>query len=233
MKKIIAMVLAATALPLMAAEVSFEDNTVSAEGYATLYVLPDMAVINFTIEVREPRMGNLFKEAMAHVEELSKELDKLGVKEPLVTEGSGSIYSELDWESERLEHELSIGMRCVVTDLDMLDKVVGMIYELPSKTPDRKVSFYDIMCTVKDPSVYSSQLQEKAFEEAKETAEQAAAAHGRSIGDLIRYSYSPPWTGYMWGPQEAWEFDAEDVGGASVLPRIAVSYSVIVAYELQ
>ncbi|MBN2379445.1 SIMPL domain-containing protein [candidate division WOR-3 bacterium] len=233
MKKVTAVVLAVAALHLVAAEVSIQDNAVSAEGYANLYVLADMAVINFTVEIREPQMSKLFSEAMKLAEELSGELSKLGIKQPLVTEGSGSIYSELDWESERMEHELSINLRCIIDDIGMLDKVVETIYQIPGKTPGRKISFYDVMYTLKDPSIYLEQLQKKALADARLKAQLVVQAYERSIGDIIKFSDSAPWTGYMWGPQGGFELDAEDMGGSSRLPRVAVGYSIMVTYELK
>jgi len=232
-KKYTLLTLILAIIPIYAAEISFVDSTVSAEGFATAYVLPDMAVINFTLEIRESRMGNLFNQAMKVAEGLSAELKKAGVEEPLTIEGGGSIYSELDWQSERIEHELSVNLRCVVEDLGKLDKAVDIIYAYPSDEPGQKTSFYDVTYGVKDPSIYLDELSGKAIADAREDANTLAQAHGKTLGDIIVLSESPPWVGYSWGYTSEWDFSAEDLAGSSKLPRVSVGYSVMVTYELK
>lgn len=230
-RRILAFLFVAAVLPLFAADVSFEGHTVSVSGHASLLVPPDAAIISFTLEVREPVMANIARKANDLAAELSGELSKAGVQSPLVQDGSADIYSELNWESQRLEYVLSLRLRCVLEDLSRLDKVLKVLESPPSKGPGMKISYYGINYTCKDPTAYLARLREKAMNDAGTKAEKAAASHGLKLGKLLDWSDSDPTAGYMWGTYGEWDFSAEDAGGKNPLPRVTLGYDVQVIYE--
>ncbi len=224
----------AAVLPLFAADVSFEGHTVSVNGHASLLVLPDAATVEFSIEIRASDMSKIIAKANDLTAEITKELRKAGVDQPLIQSGPADIYSELNYESQRLEHVYGLRLDCAVDDLSKVDDILVVLAATSSESEDSKISSYTVNYFVKDPSVYLPQLQEMALADAKTKAEQTAAAHGLKAGEILNSDHTEPYSGYLsvWDPYSSWDFSAKDMGGKSSLPRVPLAYEISATFKL-
>ena len=232
MKRFIPLLLIAAVL--FAADVSMEDSTLYVTGRASILVLPDAAAAEFGIEIREIDVENITTLAHDMVASIAKEFGKAGIDQPIIQQGPADIYTELNWESQRVEYVYGLRLNCAVDDLSKVDKLLGILASASSKTEGSRISSYTINYFVKDPEQYVEKLHEMAMTDAKAQAQKAASAHGLKLGELKYSSQSEPFTGYMsvWDPYTSWDFDAEDLGGKSTLPRVALGYEISATFKL-
>jgi len=219
---------------LSAAQIYLADSTAYVTGKSSILVLPDAATVEFSIEIRESDMSKIIAKSTDLTAEITKELRKAGIDQPLIQSGPVDIYSELNWESQRLEYVYGLRLDCAVDDLSKVDDILVVLAATSSESEGSKISSYTVNYFVKDPSVYLPQLQEMALADAKTKAEQAAAAYGLKAGEILDSNYSEPYSGYLsvWDPYSSWDFSAKDMGGKNSLPRVALAYEISATFKL-
>ncbi|MBA7665011.1 hypothetical protein ES703_73077 [subsurface metagenome] len=232
MKKVLPFLLLAAALS--AAQIYLADSTAYVTGKSSILVLPDAATVEFRIEIRESDMSKVIAKANDLTAEITKELRKAGVDQPLIQSGPADIYTELNWESQRLEHVYGLRLDCAVDDLSKVDDILVVLAATSSESEGSRISSYTVNYFVKDPSVYLPELQKMALADAKTKAEQASAAHGLKAGEILDSNYSEPYSGYLsvWDPYLSWDFSAKDMGGKNPLPRVALVYEISATFKL-
>jgi uncharacterized protein YggE len=231
-RRILALLFFASALP--AAQIYLADSTAYVTGKSSILVLPDAATVEFSIEIRAGDMSKVIAKSNDLIAEITKELRKAGVDQPLIHSGPADIYTELNWESQRLEHVYGLRLDCAVDDLSKVDDILVVLATASSESEDSKISSYTVNYFVKDPSVYLPRLQEMALARAKTKAEQAAAAYGLKAGEILNSDHTEPYSGYLsvWDPYSSWDFSAKDMGGKSSLPRVALAYEISATFKL-
>ena len=233
MKKILAIAFVLVSLPLWGENVTTTDTSVTSSAQSSIFVMPDAATIDFSIEIRQSKVDNIMARADEVMTQIKKGLEKQGFKYPLAYAGNMSLYSELDYQSNQLQYKLTVYLRCVVEDLSVLNKALDMIVTPYINDPDVKSYISGISYIVKNPAVYYPELREKALATAKTDAENEALALGAKLGDPIYFSESAPLPGdYMYYPYSGWRFDTQDKAQGTPLPRILVTYDVYVTYLL-
>jgi uncharacterized protein YggE len=231
-RRILAFLLFATALPLGAANVYLGDSTVSVDGYALLMVLPDAAVLNFRIEVRDPELARIVNKANDFAKGIGAELRKAGIALPVVQNAMGDIYSEFNYEAQRMEYQYGLRMQVEIEDLGLLQKALKVLQDAPSTPEGLKIGYYEINYTLKDPYAYLSDLSQKAIEDAKKDAEKAASASGMKLGELISVGYGRPGLGYSWDPYMDLGASPQDMVGKDPSPRLLLRYEISATYKL-
>jgi uncharacterized protein YggE len=222
------------AVALYGAQISFEANTVSVMGVSSVLVLADAANVEFRVEIRETDMSRFTGKANELSAEITKELRKIGIDHPLIQNGPADIYTELNWESQRLEYLYGIRLGFPIEDISKVDQVLAILASASSKSQGSKLSSYVVNYFLKDPGIYLPKLQEMALADAEAKAAQAASAHGLNVGELTDCGESAPYANYLpvWDPYSSWDFATQDLGGKSTLPRVALGYNISATFKL-
>lgn len=231
MKRFIAVLMLAAVLPVWAASISFEDNTVSVTSEASMYVEPEVATVDFYLKVTSSDPQHITGKARNAAEELYADLKRTGVTEPLVQGSAMDIYTDVDWNTQRPSYQLTLSLRCVVDDLGDLDKVIEKITDQDFSSPDVSSALSMITYSVRDIETYREQLVDLALENAGAKAQAAAAELGRGIGDMVYFDGGEPLSDYMWYPYYPWQYSTQDMGRGDA-PRIMIGFSVSATYEL-
>jgi len=232
-RKALAILTIAGLVPLAAAEVSFKDNSVTGTGHASVLMLADVAIIGMTVEITATEMAGITAKATEAVSKLGAELVKAGVSKPLIYNGSGTLFGQINYDSQRLEYKHTFNVACALDNLSLVDKVLAIIESETGDSP-AKISVTEINYTLKDIKPYIAELREKALKEARAEAEETARAYGKSVGELvtaIETSYTANYLTY--NPPYTFDFNAEDMDSKSTLPRTTVGIDVVATYELK
>ncbi len=232
-RKTLAVLAIAGLMPLLGVEVSFKDKTVSGTGHVSVLVLPDAATIGLSIEITSTQTGGITAKSSEALGKLGDELAKAGVKIPLIYNGSGTLYGQLNYDSQRFEYKYSYSVGCALDDLSLVEKVLAVIDKYSGDSPV-KVTVTAIDYTLKDFKPYLAELREKALKKAAQEAGEAARAYGKSLGELMTVSETPYTANYLaYTPPYTFDFNAQDKAAKSNLPRTTVGIDVIATYELK
>ena len=164
-------------------------------GNGTISVAPDLAMLDFGVDVSAPNVSEANSEASTAMDAIVKALKARGVKDADIQTSRYSIYPRYDYIEEekdgiRTSREVLVGYRVrnnATVKLRDLDAVGEVIDEVVTAGGDN-VRISDISFTLEDPKPKMAELREMAVADAKAKAEHLAELSEVSVGRLIYIS---------------------------------------------
>ena len=252
MKKIAAILIAAAAVIATAAVVTMDRSEASASpearlsavergapsaygsdgtgiwvsGEGTIMVAPDLAMLDFGVEVSAPNVSEANGQASMAMDAIVEALKARGVKDEDIQTSRFSIYPRYDYVEEEADgifrsREVLVGYRVrnsATVKLRDLDAVGEVIDEVVMAGGDN-VRISDISFTLEDPKPKMAELREMAVADAKAKAEHLAELSDVTVGRLIYISEGAS------GPSVR-GFAESDFGYAYAMPAAARAPSI-------
>lgn len=199
---------------------------VSGEG--TLSLPPDLARLDFGVEVSAPTVSEANEQAATAMDAVIAVLKERGVKDEDIQTSRFSVYPRYNYVEEekdgiRSSKEVLTGYRVnnratvKLRDLDEIGEVIDEVVEAGGDV----VRISNISFTLEDPKPRMAELREMAVADAKVKAEHLAELSEVSVGRLIYISEgaaSPSVSGFA---RESLDFAFARSAAASVAPSVS------------
>lgn len=215
-------------------------NVISAQGYSSLEVSPDLVTIYFNIETK----GTTAKEANSAnsviLEEFNTALILVGIEKSNIQTLGLNVYEDTAWENNKLvskgfkaSHQLKIVLNTSESSLiaDVIDAGVNS---------GALLSYINFELTPAKQSEYKAEALRLAGEDAKLQATAMAEGVGKNLGRLVSVStsdfYYQPWNIYSSrsGDMAAYDVAEAKLAVTNIVPGSQdVSARVTVAYKIR
>ena len=206
--------------------------SVSAEGKIT--TKPDIALINLSVVTQSKTVKAVTQDGNVKMTQVIDAVKKLGIKSEDITSSQYNLYPDYvypDKQSPRISgYSLNQQIQVKVRDLTSVDDVLDAGINAGAN------QIGQLTFDIDDPSGVKKQAREKAFETAKEKAQEMAKAAGVKLGRVVTFSednnyYQPVYANYS---MKAMDSAAGAVPAPSIEPGSKdVSLSVSVTYEIE
>jgi uncharacterized protein YggE len=205
-------------------------STVYVDGVGNVVTTPDTASVVIGVNIIEKTLGAAQEKASSQMAAVIEALKAAGIEEKDIqtTNFSVSILQDYDTngnpttiEGFQVSNQVTVTVRDLAKLGDLLDQVVA----------NGANSIYGISFYVNDPSAAESQARKLAVENAKQKADELAAAAGMTVGKVLSIaetsSYYPMPSGYARAEAAAMDASTPIQTGSTT-----ISISVTVTYEL-
>jgi len=204
--------------------------TVSAEGKVN--AKPDIAVISLSVVTQGKTVKTVTQEGNVKMTAVIEAVKKLGVDAKDITSTQYNLYPQYIYpenQSPRLSgYNLNQDITVKVRDLEKVEDV------LDSGIAAGANQVGQLSFDIDDPSGLKKEARAKAFETAKEKAEEMANAAGVKLGRVVTFSED---TGYQQPAYANYSMDmmakAESAGAAIEPGSKEMNISVSVTYEIE
>ena len=204
---------------------------VTGEGKVT--VVPDLAILNLGVEAQETTVAEAHRQAVTAMNDVVKELDRLGVAEKDIKTQHFSIFPVRRFENNR---EILIGYRVSNTVTVKIREVddTGTIIDAVTRAGGDLTRINSDTFNVDDPSQYHKEARGKAMANAEAKAEQLADLADVRLGDPTYISESG---GFMPVPPPIYRGFAEAAAPAITTPispgETEIRLTVQVTYSIK
>lgn len=204
---------------------------VTGEGKVT--VVPDVAILNLGVEAQETTVAEAHRLAATAMDDVVKELDRLGVTKKDIKTQHFSIFPVRRFENNR---EILVGYRVNNTVTVKIREVddTGTIIDAVARAGGDLTRINSISFTVDDPSQYHEEARGKAMADAEAKAEQLADLADVRLGDPTYISESG---GFMPVPSPIYRGFAEAAAPAPTTPispgETEIRLTVQVTYSIK
>lgn len=171
-------------IPLSISQVTTEKQTafnVQAEG--KVVAVPDTATISLGVQINKPTVEEAQKEANEKINNVTKELKKIGIGDNDIKTSDYRIYPNYNYRSGRKidSYNINIRLEVKVKDFEKISEVIDKATALGAN------QIGDLEFIIDDEKLEELKMEarEKAIKKAKKKAEQIARAGGLRIGKLI------------------------------------------------
>ncbi len=158
-------------------------STVSVSGSGEITVEPDMATVQFGVEINGENAQETMSEASNCINNIIASVMANGVKEEDITTSNLSLYQSYVYDDngnrEKLIYTAYHNVEVKIYDIDSAGKVIDGAVEAGANTT------YGIRFELSDASAYEAELLKLAVDNAKMRAQAIAAASGMRLGDPI------------------------------------------------
>ncbi len=214
-------------------------DTISAQGYSSLNVNPDLVTIHFNVETN----GTTAKEAKDAnskiIEKLNSDLIALGLNKEEIQTSGFNIYEDIVWEKDKTvsrgykaSHQIEVVLN--TSETGMISSVIDVGVDSGAL-----LSWIDFELSPKLQSEYKAQALKEAGEDAKLQAGAIAEGVGKRLGDLVSVStsdfYYSPWNVYSSrGGEIAMDVAEAKMAVTNIVPGSQdVSARVTVVYKIK
>lgn len=171
-------------IPLSISQVTTEKQTafnVQAEG--KVVTVPDTAIISLGIQINKPTVEAAQKEANEKINNITKELKKIGIGDNDIKTSDYRIYPNYDYRSGRKidSYNINIRLEIKVKDFEKINEVIDKSTELGAN----QIGNLEFIIDDERLEELKMEARKEAIKKAKKKAEQIAKAGGLRIGKLI------------------------------------------------
>lgn len=175
---------------------------VSAQGFASIKVIPDEVSVNVNIETRDKTAQNAQDSNKEISEKLLIELVKLGYDQGELKFVNYYVSPEYDWSNEKRTLKGYVVSQQLVVKTKDVDKVPSIVDVVVSS--GAFVSYINFEVSEEKQADYKNKALEEASKDAKEKAKSIANGQGRKLGRLVsltnqNYGYPEPIFSYARG----------------------------------
>jgi len=216
---------------------SSSSNTVQADGYATIEVMPDLVTINFNIETRADNATSAKDENAQISDDLITALVKKGFERKQITTQYYNVYPEYNWQSGsrsligyKATHQIKLEMS--TDDSDEIGEIIDAGVEAGAT-----ISYINFELSTELQNQYKTQALEKAAQDAQIKAQSTANGLNKQLGKLISVTTSNfnyyPWSIYAADSADTFRSQEAKSASTSIQPgEQEVSASVSVIYKI-
>lgn len=206
--------------------------TVSAEGKIT--TRPDIALVNLAVVAKGNTVKAVTKEGNEKMTNVIDAMKKLGIEDKDITSSQYSLYPNYSYEANRapkitgytLNQEIKVKIRDLTKVEDVLDTGITS-----GANQVGQLSF-----DVDDMTKVKKEARQKAFDAAKEKAQEMADAAGVNLGRVVTFSEGGGYAPSMYAnyAMESKLLSAEDSISPTIQPGSKeLNLSVSVTYEIE
>ena len=175
---------------------------VSAQGVATIKVVPDEVSVNVNVETHNKTAQEAQDSNNLISQNLLLEMTKLGYSQDELKFVNYNVYPEYDWINNQQIMKGYVVSQQLVVKTNESGKVPSIVDGVISS--GALVSYIDFEVSDAKQAEYKNQALEQASEDAKTKAESIAAGQGKSVGRLVSitnqdYNYPGPVPVYSMG----------------------------------
>ncbi len=159
------------------------NNYFSAQGEATIHVVPDQAVVNLGIDVTDHTVKSAQDKVNQIMNELHTQLSSLGVADKDIQQINYSLYPDYDWSgSERrlTGYTVDSTVQITTTDFNLLNQII----DIATNVGVNHIS--NISFSLSDELLQNLQKQarQEAIAQAKANAQELASLTGIRLGKI-------------------------------------------------
>jgi uncharacterized protein YggE len=159
----------------------FPENTITVSGIGTASGEPDVAYIELGVETMNADLATAYAEAAETMQQVNRALIDLGVDAADIRTSSVNIYPQEQYNPEtgapgERTYRVSNTLRVTVREVTMVEQVIGTAVGAGAN------SIYNFNFAIEDVNALEQQAREVAVANARERADQLAAALGVSVG---------------------------------------------------
>ncbi|HET7434156.1 MAG TPA: SIMPL domain-containing protein [Thermoanaerobaculia bacterium] len=189
MRKTALVVLALFALPLLAAEDN--RNTITVTGSGNVKVAPDRVSFTVGVMTTKPTVREAFAENNAKTQRVVDALKARGVKAPEIQTSNFSVSQETN-DMGRPTGRYVVSNMVTVTRED--PKGVSDLLQAAIDAGANEAG--NLRFFISNPSEAQNRALEKAYRDARASAERLAAVAGKALGDAMTITTAPAYFGY-------------------------------------
>jgi len=185
LKRVLLVIAALLAVGVSAtsAQETYPENTITVSGFGTAYGEPDLAYIELGVEIVEADLGQAFTSTADTMNAVIEALVELGIaREDLQTTGVNIFpedrYSQDGMTSTRV-YRVRNTVRVTVRDIAQVESVISTGVDAGANT------IYNLSFGIEDSAALEQEARVQAVENARQRAEQLAAALGLTVGEPI------------------------------------------------
>jgi uncharacterized protein YggE len=208
-------------------------RTITVTGEGSVVVKPDVAKISVSVVSEGKVINKVIDDNTDKMNAITKKLKELGMSSDDITTSGYYLYPQYNYPEReaptisgyRLEQTLALTIR----NLELVDDVIDTATNLGAN------NIYGLTFTLDDDTAVMNEAREKAFDAAKEKAQQMASAAGVRLGDVYTFNEG-------FGPQPipiyAKSEMAYGIGGGGATPDIQTgtqeyTVTVNITYEIE
>ena len=170
-----------SALPQSVSAEEVEQRLISVTGESKIEVKPDMATINFGVEVTAADAQTAQRENSLKMNAMIDALTKSGITKEDIQTSNFSLSPVYEWNGERMEKQVLVGYRCNNT-VTVRVKALGTIGTvIDEATTAGATNVYGLTFGLQNPNAYRNTLLTNAVNDAKAKADVMASAAGYKV----------------------------------------------------
>jgi uncharacterized protein YggE len=204
--------------------------TVSVDGVGNVVTTPDTASVVIGVNIIDPTLSSAQEKASTQMAAVIAALKEAGIDEKDIQTVNYSVSIMQNYDSNgnpsTIEgFQVSNQVNVTVRDLSKLGSILDSVVSQGAN------AIYGISFYVDDPTAAESQARALAVENAKQKADELAAAAGMKVGNVIAISETSSYYP-MYGVAGRSEMAAADASTPIQAGSTTISISVSVTYEL-
>jgi uncharacterized protein YggE len=165
----------------------FGPGTVSVSGHGSVNVTPDTAQVNIGVDVTLPSLDEAQAESDAQANAIIEAVKASGVADEDVQTSNYSVYVVRNYDEmgnlgEITGYQITNQVNVTIRDVEMVGEILNAAIDAGAN------NIYGITFYVDDTTAAASEARILAVEDARQKADELAAASGLSLGRLVAIS---------------------------------------------